>query len=143
MNLNNYSQSLFCLDNKEKRELQKSNDYCNPFINIAPIHFEYRKQTKMIRQYTFTCEQDFIDVKEGYCPSYAVNWLDEQNRSHWPEGTKIQHRPEYIKNKEEKIGVIKNISESNLDIDINQTNEKNVHFDVFHEIIPIFDDDNI
>jgi hypothetical protein len=50
----------------------------------------------MTRQYTFTCEQDYIDIKEGFCPRYAVFWLEEQNRPHWPEGTVIRHRPEYL-----------------------------------------------
>jgi hypothetical protein len=104
----------------------------------------------MIRQYTFTCEQDFIDINEGFCPKYAVYWLDEQNRLHWPEGTVIRHRPEYLQKKEEYMKIRKTGEDSrsisplsDLSDSINSENEyslKNVHFDIFNEIIPIFDE---
>ena len=88
-----------------------------------------RRFPKMIRQYTFTCEQDFIDISEGFCPRYALYWLDEYNKAHWPEGTVIRHREEYLKKKDvreaEKKGEIE---------------KKEVHFDLFREIIPIFDE---
>ena len=84
-----------------------------------------RRNFKMVRQYTFTCEQDFIDINEGFCPKYAVCWLDEYNKAHWPEGTVIRHREEYLKKK---------------DVREMEKGEKAVHFDLFREIIPIFDE---
>ena len=84
-----------------------------------------RRKFKMVRQYTFTCEQDFIDINEGFCPKYAVCWLDEYNKAHWPEGTVIRHREEYLKKK---------------DVREMEKGEKAVHFDLFREIIPIFDE---
>lgn len=84
-----------------------------------------RRKTKMVRQYTFTCEQDFIDINEGFCPRYALCWLDEYNKAHWPEGSVIRHREEYLKKK---------------DVREVEKGGKAVHFDLFREIIPIFEE---
>jgi hypothetical protein len=131
--------SIFLDKGKGKKgELQKSNEYCHSVITAGPSPVFI---PKMIRQYTFTCEQDFIDIKEGFCPSYAVYWLDEHNRSHWPEGTVIRHRPEYLKKKEDldnETSLSKNSSVSELSIEFEK--DKIVRFDLFREIIPIFDD---
>ena len=116
-------------------------DGCVP--NTAFTAFQHMK---LIRQYTFTCEQDFVDISEGYCPSYAVDWMDKDNRSHWPDGTEIRHRPEYLVIKEkldalslqldseclEEVSVAGMNTSSSTD-----SSSKSVQFDVFHDIIPI------
>jgi hypothetical protein len=118
--------SIFCLNGGEKRE---SN----------------RRFPKMFRQYTFTCEQDLIDINEGYCPQYAVCWLDEYNRAHWPEGTLIRHREEYVIALEKRrgggdVGLNSNSSsEENLEKKSEEV-IKTVRFDLFREIIPIYEE---
>jgi hypothetical protein len=134
--------SLFYLDRHKKENKKEKKNISN---RIKKITFP-----KLIRQYTFTCEQDFIDIKEGFCPNYAIYWLDEQNSCHWPKGYEIRHRPEYLEKKEtmsqnssmdnfQSISSLSNhssFSESNMDCD----NNKTVHFDLFREVIPIYDD---
>jgi hypothetical protein len=144
---------FFRLKQKEKQkkqeESQKSKDSCHPVVALSTFQYP-----KIIRQYTFTCEQDFIDIKEGFCPSYAVYWLDEHNRSHWPEGTIIRHRPEYLKKKEEEISSFLSETKHNSEnqnedlIHVTPISEeefsscKNVRFDLFRDVIPIFDYDD-
>ena len=132
--------SVLYLDKGKRGELQKSNDSCHSVISTNAVFIP-----KMIRQYTFTCEQDFIDIKEGFCPSYAVYWLDEHNRSHWPEGTVIRHRPEYLKKKEDLDNDSSSVSENSSvsELSIEYEKDKYVHFDLFREVIPIFDDYSI
>ena len=89
-----------------------------------------RRFPKMIRQYTFTCEQDFIDINEGFCPRYALYWLDEYNKAHWPEGTVIRHREEYLKKNDVQ------------EMEKGEKGKKKVHFDLFRDIIPIFNEKN-
>jgi len=124
-----------CIKQGNERESQNLKESCHPVVSTSKNQYP-----KMIRQYTFTCEQDFIDIKDGFCPSYAVYWLDEHNRSHWPEGTTIRHRPEYLKKKEEFLEKINSpLSEEVF------SSYRNVRFDYFNEVIPIFDfdfDDN-
>jgi hypothetical protein len=118
--------SIFCLNGGEKREVN-------------------RRFPKMFRQYTFTCEQDLIDINEGYCPQYAVCWLDEYNRAHWPEGTLIRHREEYVIALEKRrgggdVGLNSNSSsEENLEKKSEEV-IKTVRFDLFREIIPIYEE---
>ena len=118
--------SIFCLNGGEKGEAN-------------------RRFPKMFRQYTFTCEQDLIDINEGYCPQYAVCWLDEYNRAHWPEGTLIRHREEYVVALEKRrgggaVGLNSNSSsEENLDKKSEEV-IKTVRFDLFREIIPIYEE---
>ncbi len=118
--------SIFCLEGGEKGG-------------------ENRRFPKMFRQYTFTCEQDLIDINEGYCPQYAVCWLDEYNRAHWPEGTPIRHREEYVIALEKRRGggAVGMISKSEEGKSLEKKSEevhKTVHFDLFREIIPIFEE---
>jgi hypothetical protein len=121
--------SIFCLNGGEKRE---SN----------------RRFPKMFRQYTFTCEQDLIDINEGYCPQYAVCWLDEYNRAHWPEGTLIRHREEYVIALEKRrgggdVGLNSNEEEEERGENLEKKSEeviKTVRFDLFREIIPIYEE---
>jgi hypothetical protein len=108
--------SIFCLEGGEKGG-------------------ENRRFPKMFRQYTFTCEQDLIDINEGYCPRYAVCWLDEYNRAHWPEGTPIRHREEYVLElKNLRGGGGKSSSEEKEEV------TKTVRFDLFREIIPNYEE---
>lgn len=51
----------------------------------------------MVRQYTITCEQDWIDIQEGFCPKYATWWEYKHNRKHWLDESKIKYRKEYIR----------------------------------------------
>jgi len=116
--------SIFCLEGGEKRG-------------------ENRRFPKMFRQYTFTCEQDFIDINEGYCPRYAVCWMDEYNRAHWPEGTPIRHREEYMVDLDKLrgggvVGIKSNEEKTNSEK--KEQEIKTVRFDLFREIIPNFDD---
>ena len=117
--------SIFCLNGGEKREAN-------------------RRFPKMFRQYTFTCEQDLIDINEGYCPRYAVCWMDEYNRAHWPEGTPIRHREEYVIDfaKLQGGGVVEINSNEEGKISEKKSEEvvKTVRFDLFREIIPNFDE---
>jgi hypothetical protein len=121
--------SIFCLNGGEKREAN-------------------RRFPKMFRQYTFTCEQDLIDINEGYCPQYAVCWLDEYNRAHWPEGTLIRHREEYVIALEKRrgggaVGLNSNEEEEERGENLEKKSEevnKTVRFDLFREIIPIYEE---
>lgn len=40
----------------------------------------------MLRQYTITCKNDTLDIENGRCPSYAIEWSAEQNQKHWSHG---------------------------------------------------------
>jgi len=105
---------------------------------------ENRRFPKMFRQYTYTCEQDLIDIHEGYCPRYAVCWMDEYNQAHWPEGTLIRHREEYVVELEKmgegvSVGMISK-EEGEKTSDKKEGEIKTVHFDLFREIIPIFEE---
>ena len=117
--------SIFCLDGGEKGG-------------------ENRRFPKMFRQYTFTCEQDLIDINEGYCPRYAVYWMDEYNRAHWPEGTTIRHREEYVvdlaKIRGDGVVGIKSTNEERKLLQKKEEEIKTVRFDLFREIIPIFEE---
>ena len=117
--------SIFCLEGGEKREAN-------------------RRIPKMFRQYTFTCEQDLVDINEGYCPRYAVCWMDEYNRAHWPEGTTIRHREEYVvdlaKMRGDGVVGIKSTNEERKLLQKKEEEIKTVRFDLFREIIPIFEE---
>ena len=117
--------SIFCLEGGEKREAN-------------------RRIPKMFRQYTFTCEQDLVDINEGYCPRYAVCWMDEYNRAHWPEGTTIRHREEYVvdlaKMRGDGVVGIKSTNEERKLLQKKEEEIKTVRFDLFSEIIPIFEE---
>lgn len=111
------------------------------------------------RQYTLTCEQDEIDIREGYCPKYAIWWDEKSNRMYWPKWWKIRHRPEYVlyKNRiiREKILAISSfhrkipcisLSRSKSDSIVNYNNKnkiikqhtiKTVRFEIFDDVIPI------
>lgn len=78
-------------------------------------------QKKILRQYTLTCEQDLIDINQGFCPYYASYWSEKDNRRYWDQLFPIRYRPEYIQK-------IKKISQKKI---------KKVSFSVFREIIPI------
>lgn len=130
----------------EMQKLQK-HSYSFPVKSIYCLDRENweenRRFPKMFRQYTFTCEQDLIDINEGYCPRYAVCWMDEYNRAHWPEGTSIRHREEYIMELDKLGGseVIMNSSENNGNPEEKKEEEiKMVRFELFREIIPIFEE---
>ena len=109
------------------------------------------------RQYTLTCEQDEIDIREGYCPKYAIWWDENSNRLYWPKWWKIRHRPEYQLYKKrvirERVLAISSfhwkipcvaLSRSKSDSIVNynkhttkQHTIKSVRFEIFKDIIPI------
>lgn len=38
------------------------------------------------RSYSITCQDDFDQISNGRCPSYALNWGHEANKKHWVAG---------------------------------------------------------
>ena len=114
---------------------------------------------QIFRQYTITCEQDWIDIREGFCPKYATWWDDKFNRLYWADESKIKYRSEYIRcclaeNHEpipsfhqnsvsisppEKCQLSRSITDGCSVLDAQLS--KKVHFDVFREVL-VFDDNH-
>jgi hypothetical protein len=124
-------------------------------ITFISNHTEF---PSMKRQYTLTCEQDSIDISEGYCPKYAIWWDEESNRMYWPKWWKIRHRPEYLLYKKRVIrerilaisfhkipyvSLSRSASDSvvsyynNRDIMEQEESIKSVRFEIFNDVIPI------
>lgn len=88
---------------------------CQPYLNMCP---------DLKRQYTITCEQDFEDIIEGFCPYYAVFWSNLMNSKYW-KGEQFKHRPEYV--------IRANLALESLEEEIKP--KKTVSFDIFNEIL--------
>jgi hypothetical protein len=43
-------------------------------------------QTSLKRNYSITNKFDEDNTMNGRCPSYALNWQEEKNNQHWPDG---------------------------------------------------------
>lgn len=71
------------------------------------------------RQYSITCEQDSIDIEQGYCPYYASFWTPKENEPFWGKNCIFKYRDEYVKK-------IENYEED----------KKKVSFDVFKDVFP-------
>jgi len=108
------------------------------------------------REYTLTCEKDYLNVCQGLCPDYALSWSDEHNELYWNEGQDYkgdikkrihQEYLSYILNKK-----MKNNSLLKKGICLFESREKNkkfslleprkkVCFDIFSEVV-VFDEEH-
>ena len=41
---------------------------------------------RLLRSYTITSEDDNINIENGRCPKYALDWNEETHKKHWSEG---------------------------------------------------------
>jgi hypothetical protein len=54
-------------------------------LYIEGNDFYMKKNNRMIkRQYTLTCEDDFVNIRNGLCPDYALHWPNKENAKYWP-----------------------------------------------------------
>ena len=38
---------------------------------------------RLLRSYTITSEDDNINIENGRCPKYALDWNEETHKKHW------------------------------------------------------------
>jgi hypothetical protein len=115
---------------------------------------DFSMKRRMIkRQYTLTCEDDFVNIRNGLCPDYALHWPNKQNAKYWPTNHDFQgsvekrlanyHLKRVIRN---KINKIKNDDILSHYIQDPHTEEncvpsiKKVRFHIFNEIL-FFDEE--
>ena len=111
-------------------------------LYLEDNHFFMKNNRRMIRrQYTLTCEDDFINIRNGLCPDYALHWPKEENEKYWPVNHDFQgslekrlnnyHLKRVLRNKINRIkhdDTISHYIEENKQI-------KKVRFHTFHEIL--------
>jgi hypothetical protein len=101
------------------------------------------------REYTLTCEKDYLNICEGLCPDYALSWSDEHNELYWNEGEDYkgdikkridQEYLSYILNEKMKRKGDCHFEsrEKNNEISLLQSSKK-VCFDIFSEVV-VFDE---
>lgn len=69
------------------------------------------EKSSLLRQYSITSAKDAIEIENGRCPHYAINWSHTQNRVYWPKdhdyflgnGQEITDNPELRKILSEKL----------------------------------------
>ena len=101
------------------------------------------------REYTLTCEEDYLNICQGLCPDYALSWSDKQNAEYWNKGHNykgdLKKRIHLItlsyllKQKTKDLDSFQESREKNKEISLLEPRKK-VCFDIFSEVI-VFNED--
>ena len=120
-------------------------------LDINIVKFDYRndKWLGYQREYTLTCEEDYLNVCKGLCPDYALWWSDEHNEMYWNKGHDykgdLKKRIHLItlsyllKQKTKDLYFFQESREKNKEFSLLEPTKK-VCFDIFSEVV-VFNED--